>query len=116
MRRFGGAFVGSIMGIAVSNASSWGWGMTFPQVIFTCGLIPVTLVSPWLHLLRERYARDEFKRPDDNNKLNIAFDGDGGDVMDSISGDHDQQMNNNTDLSEKRLLSKLYAKYEDGNE
>ena len=79
--------------------------MTFPQVIFTCGLIPVTLVSPWLYILREKYARDEFKRFDES-KLNLA--------LNKFESDSiDQQMN--LSLPEDRLLSKLYAKYEGGN-
>ena len=55
--RFGGSLVGSFLGAILTNESSWGWGMSFQQIIFLNGILPVLLMTPWLFCLREKYHK-----------------------------------------------------------
>ena len=57
--RFGGSLVGSFLGAIVTNGSSWGWGMTFQQIIFLNGILPILLMTPWLPCLREKYHKQK---------------------------------------------------------
>lgn len=46
--RFAGGILGSFGGALLYNKASWGWGLTFQQICFISGMIPVVLVAPAL--------------------------------------------------------------------
>jgi hypothetical protein len=46
--RFGGSVLGAIVGAVLCNKSTWGWGLSYFQSSFVCGMIPFLLVSPWI--------------------------------------------------------------------
>lgn len=46
--RFGGGIAGSVAGAVFYNKESWGWGLTFQQIAFINGMIPLCLVAPSL--------------------------------------------------------------------
>jgi hypothetical protein len=47
--RFAGGMFGSLVGASVCNKAQWGWGLSFFQIAFIHGLLPLVLVSPWLY-------------------------------------------------------------------
>jgi hypothetical protein len=55
--RFTGSVVGAMVGALVSNQKQWGWGLTFLQVAFLNGIIPLVLVTPLLWVLKERFQK-----------------------------------------------------------
>lgn len=61
--RFAGSVAGAVFGAVVSNTKSWGWGLTFMQVSFVNGMVPIMLVAPFLWLLRERFQKVKHHRP-----------------------------------------------------
>ena len=46
--RFGGTLIGSLLGAAVCNQSTWGWGLSFHQIAFLNGILPLLLVVPYI--------------------------------------------------------------------
>lgn len=52
-----GSLLGSVLGAIVSNKESWGWGLTFKQVLMINGCVPFFLVCPFLFTLREKYRK-----------------------------------------------------------
>ena len=46
--RFGGTLIGSLLGAAVCNRSTWGWGLSFHQSALLNGFLPLLLILPHL--------------------------------------------------------------------
>lgn len=55
--RFAGSLLGSLFGCVLTNKPTWGWGLTFQQIIFVNGILPILLMTPWLVCLREKYHK-----------------------------------------------------------
>lgn len=53
--RFLGGIIGALLGTVVSDKGPYGLDMTFAQVSFLNGIIPLLLVTPTLFRLREKY-------------------------------------------------------------
>lgn len=56
--RFSGSVIAAILGALVYNKDQWGWGLTFSQVLFISGVLPLAILFP-LCLLKEMRSRDE---------------------------------------------------------
>lgn len=51
--RFGGAIMGAILGGILYNKAEWGFGLTFSQIMYISGLLPLLVLLPFLPFLRE---------------------------------------------------------------
>jgi hypothetical protein len=64
--RFTGSVAGAVLGAVLSNKKTWGWGLSFMQIAFLNGLVPLMMVTPFLLPLKERYTKVKHQRETDS--------------------------------------------------
>jgi len=99
--RFAGSLIGALLGTAVCNQESWGWGLTFMQVSFLNGAIPFLLVTPFLFSLREKYRRPKGKKEEATCDTHVTT------PMPQLKNDNDNDSENGFNSSSNSSTRKI---------